>query len=45
MQTLLWPFMPFEIYKILVSPNLTRIEIKEQFAEKVLEKMYLFLNK
>ena len=35
----------FEIYKILVSPNLTRIEIKEQFTEKVLEKIYLFLNK
>ena len=35
----------FEIYEILVSPNLTRIEIKEQFTEKVLEKIYLFLNK
>ena len=35
----------FEIYKILVSQNLTRIEIKDLFAEKILEKIYLFLNK
>ena len=35
----------FEIYKILVSQNLTRIEIKDLFSEKILEKIYLFLNK
>ena len=33
----------FEIYKILVSSNLTRIETKEQFTEKVLENIYNFL--
>ena len=34
----------FKNYKIQVNPTLTRIQVKERFAEEVLKNIYEFLN-